>query len=360
LLYFAAHRFHDAVHGVLGPLAVLGLPFAGLNAAAHLLYRRGPQAVGVAFATAGVLLLPLLLLILLVEAGLWVRPPDAPGQLFAEVSNRQLQFAFLAAAAWSGMLAWRTRTSALSSVYTAAIALLWVSLLCDRGLDRWLDEGRWDLLGFHLLLLAPLLGGAGRIAERRELPWASKPLVLGCAVVTILALELLALDGKALSYLGISLAGLQPQDVPNPLLLDSLAAMTVVGLLVYGAGNLLERFGGEPTRPTTWLLLTLSPFAICEPIAWLCGSGDYASGFDWLYLGIALAVTLLSHRQQRRSFYFGGLLNTGIAIFLVTLHQQWFDDAWWPAAVVIAGLVVLGAGFGIDYYERVLRRRRNA
>lgn len=360
VLYFGAHRFHDAASGTIGPLTVLGLPFVGLNAAAHMLYRRGHQAVGVAFATAGVLLLPLLLLILMAEIGLWVVPAQTPGQLFDEISNRQLQFASLAAAAWSGLLAWRTRTSALSSVYTALIAVLWLALLCDRGLDRWLTEGRWDLLGVHLLLLAPLLGGAGRVAERRGLPWASKPLVLGCAVLTVLSLELLAVDGKALGYLGITLAGLQDPGVAHPLLLDTLAAMTVVGLLVYAAGNLMERYGGAPTRPTTWLLLTLSPFAICEPLAWLCGAGDYAAGFDWLYLGLSLAITFLSYRQQRRSFYFGGLLNTGVALYLITHHQQWFDDAWWPAAVVLAGLAVLGAGLGFDYYDRVLRRRRGA
>ncbi|TDI12525.1 MAG: serine/threonine protein kinase, partial [Acidobacteria bacterium] len=40
LLYFGAHRFFEAVEGLLGPLLVLGLPFAGLNAAGHVLYRR--------------------------------------------------------------------------------------------------------------------------------------------------------------------------------------------------------------------------------------------------------------------------------------------------------------------------------
>ena len=72
LFYFAAHRWYDAVSGVAGPLLVLGLPFAGLNAAAHHLYRRDHKAVAVAFFLAAVGLLPLLLIILFHETGFLV------------------------------------------------------------------------------------------------------------------------------------------------------------------------------------------------------------------------------------------------------------------------------------------------
>ena len=60
------------MHGVARPLAVLGLPFVGLNLAAHLLYRRDHKAVAVAFYLAAVGLLPLLLVILFHETGFLV------------------------------------------------------------------------------------------------------------------------------------------------------------------------------------------------------------------------------------------------------------------------------------------------
>src|SRR5690606_37827405 len=93
VFYFVADRWYDNVDGLAGPLAVLGAPFIGLNAAAALLYRRDHKAVAVAFYLGAVLLLPLFLLILFYETGLLLPPPGSPHQLFpdGQVSNRQLQ-----------------------------------------------------------------------------------------------------------------------------------------------------------------------------------------------------------------------------------------------------------------------------
>ena len=56
----------------------------------------------------------------------WVAAADAPNQLFDDgsVSNRQLQVTILSPALWSGWLALRTRTSALSTVFTLLAFLL--------------------------------------------------------------------------------------------------------------------------------------------------------------------------------------------------------------------------------------------
>jgi serine/threonine protein kinase len=359
LLYFAAHRFFDAVDGVLRPLAALGLPFAALNGAAFALYRREHRAAAVAFALGGVLLLPLLVMILLTEAQIGSAAADAAGQLFSggALSNRQLQVAAVLTAAWACLLAWRTRTSALASVFTASAGLLWLAWLADLGLGDWLRDGRWDLLAFYLMPLIPLLGIGGRWTEVRGLTWFGKPLVLGCAVLFVISLELLAQQGRQLGYLGLSLAAMQPEDVTNPLLLDTLAAMTINGLLIYGAGALLERYGGEPTGPATWVLLTLSPFAILEPVAWLCATGQYAHGFDALYLLLGIGIAVLSQRQQRRAFFFAGLVNSGVALLLLSHHRAWFDDPWWAVLVIGGGLTLLVVGLGIDRWERVMRRR---
>ena len=61
LFYFVANRWHHAVDGIVRPLLVLGLPFAGLNVAARHLHRGDHKVVAVAFYLAAVALLPLLL-----------------------------------------------------------------------------------------------------------------------------------------------------------------------------------------------------------------------------------------------------------------------------------------------------------
>ncbi|HSC27099.1 MAG TPA: protein kinase, partial [Vicinamibacterales bacterium] len=139
LFYFAAERWFDAVEGIVRPLAVLGLPFAGLNAAAHLLYRRDRRAVAIAFYLAAVGLLPLLLIILFHETGLLVVPPETPGQLFQDgsISNRQLQVTTLAATLWCAWLALSTGTVALSTVFTALVLIFGASILSDFGLRTW-------------------------------------------------------------------------------------------------------------------------------------------------------------------------------------------------------------------------------
>jgi hypothetical protein len=91
---------------------------------------------------------------------------------------------------------------------------------------------------------------------------------------------------------------------------------------------------------------------VLEPLAWLAATGEYSLRFDWLYLALAIAVALLSHRRQRRSFYYAGLVNTAFALYYVADHNGWFDEPLWAMAVVAAGLAALAAGFLLD------RRRR--
>ena len=66
---------------------------------------------------------------------------------------------------------------------------------------------------------------------------------------------------------------------------------------------------------------------------------------------------LLSQRRQRRSFYYAGLLNLGIALYLIASHREWFERPAWAVAVIAAGLAALVAGFTLDRAER--RRQIN-
>jgi hypothetical protein len=358
VFYFVAERWYEAVDGIARPLAVLGLPFVGLNAAARLLYRREHKAVAVAFALAAVVLLPLLLIILFHETGLLVAAANTPGELFQNgaVSNRQLQITTLIAAIWCGWLAGVTRTAALSTVFTVATIVFGLSVLADFGLRDWIEDGRWDLLALHAFPLVIALAVLGTAAERRGQPWLARPPYAAGALLLILVVELLAQNGKAFHYLGLSLQAYQSPDVSNPVLIDTLAAMIVNGALFYWIADRLNRHGSALMRVAANLLFAVAPFAVLQPLGWLVRTGEYSPRYDWIYLAVAIATALLSQKWQRRAFFYAGVLNTGAALYYIASHRDWFDNPAWAVAVIVAGLAALAAGFEFDRRTRVHRR----
>ena len=358
LFYFVAARWYEHVHGVLRPFIILGLPFLGLNAAAHHLYRRDQKAVGVAFFLAAIVLLPLFLLILFHETHFLVAAAGDPRQLFGDdvVSNRQLQVTSLLACAWCGWLALRTRTAALSTVFTVLALVFTLAVISDFGLRSAIEDRRWDRLAVRLfpLVVAYAIGAA--IAEKTARWWFSRPLYFASAALFVGVLELYALDGRALAQLGgFSLAPWQSPTVTNPTLLDTVAVMTLNGVVFYAIADRLVRFGSPQSQTAAHLLFALAPFAMLHPLGHLVRRNEYSPRIDWLYAVCALAIMLLSQRRQRRSFYYAGMLNLGIALFLIASHREWFERPGWAIAVILAGLIALATGFALD---RAARRTR--
>ena len=105
-------------------------------------------------------------------------------------------------------------------------------------------------------------------------------------------------------------------------------------------------------KTAAWLLFTVSPFAVLEPLAYLSETAEYSRAFDWAYLGLAITMALLSRQRQRKSFYYAGLINTGVALWLITTHYEWFDKPAWAILLIGVGLAGLLAGFGLDWRER--------
>jgi hypothetical protein len=357
LFYFAAERWYGAVDGLTQPLFVLGLPFVGLNLAAHRLHRGDHKAVAVAFYLAAVAVLPLLLVILFDETGFLVVRPETPGQLFPDgsISNRQLQVTTAIAALWCGRLALATHTAALSTVFTALVGLFAITVLTDFGLRGWIVGGRWDLLALHAFPLAVVYGAVGAAAERKGRGWLARPPYQAAAVVLMLVLELLALKGRTFHYLGFSLQALQARPVSDPLLLDTLAAMTLNGLCFYLIADTLERRGTDLQAQAARLLFVISPFALLQPLGYLVRTAEYSPRWDWTYLAAALATAIVSQRRQRRAFYYAGLMNTGGALFLIASHRDWFDEPAWAITVIALGVVTLGLGFALDRRRRLRR-----
>jgi hypothetical protein len=354
LFYFVAHRVYGAVDGMAGPIVILGLPFVGLNLAGRWLYRRDHQAVAVAFYLGGISQLPLLLLIWLHETGWWIAAPNDPRQLFSgdAVSNRQMQITAAVACAWSVWLALRTRTSALSTVSSVLVLLLGISVLADLGLRDWLESARFDLLALHLAPLVAVYGAAGWWLERSGRSWFAAPAFVATGIMLVLVLDLWAIDGKLLHYAGLSMRHLQPANVENPMLLDMLTALALCGVIFYAIAAAFERRGSVAMSTAVLLLFTIAPFSILEPLAYLSRSAVYNQRFDWLYLGLAVGIALISYRRQRKSFYYAGLLNSGLALILIADRNRWFDKPAWAIAIVAVGISALIAGFVLDAQAR--------
>jgi hypothetical protein len=169
----------------------------------------------------------------------------------------------------------------------------------------------------------------------------------------VFVLELFALDGRALQHLGgFSLSPWQSPGVSDPKLLDTVAAMTINGAPFYAAGAALVRRGSDQAQAAAPFLFAIAPFALLHPLGYLVRTGEYSARIDWLYAACATAIMLLSQRRQRRSFYYAGMLNLGIALYLIASHRQWFERPAWAIAVIAAGLTALAVGFALDRAER--------
>ncbi len=351
LLYYIAY-LNEAVSGIAGPFLFLALPFLGINVIARRLYHRKRQSVAVAFHLAAVLLLPLFLLTALDEAGWWPAS-GADSELITDwVSNRRLQIVTGLAAAWGVTLALLTRTLTFSAYVMILCTTFYLALLTDFGLSDWLFDERFDLLGLRLLPLAVLFFVGGTAGDRTGREWLARPAYVASALVFALALELVAFDGRALAWIGVSLAPLMAGSEADPVTLDTTVTMAVNGMIFYGLGRAAERTGLAAMRTAAWLLCSAAPFAILEPVAYLTLSGEYPVRFTWAYLVLAIGIALLSRLHQRKAFYYAGLFNTILALFYLTRDYEWWDRVPWAVLVLMAGLVLLGIGYWLHRREQ--------
>ncbi len=283
--------------------------------------------------------------------------PETPGQIFdnGSPSNLQLQVTILAACAWSAWLAFRTRTAALSTVFGLLLLLFWLAVLGDHGLRTWVEKERWDPLALHIMPLVAIYALAGAVLERAR-PWFARPMFMASALVLMVALELLALNGKMIEYLGVSLSAFQPAQVDDPTLLGTVVAMSLNGMLFYLVGLAVERAGSEAMQPSALVLFVVSPFAVLAPVGYLVRIGQYSPTYDWWYLALALTSAILSHQRQRRSFYYAGVLNASVAFWVIADHRTWFEEPAWAKSLILVGLAILAVGFWLSHRERARSR----
>jgi hypothetical protein len=355
-LFFFYGYLEETITGLGTPLLVLGLPFVGLNIAARRLYRSERRAVAVAFYLAGVALLPLFLAIVLRETRILAVAANTPRQLFADgyVSNHQLQATLAVACVWALVLALRTRTIALSTVFTALLFTLALAVLTDFGLKDWVLEQVFDRMAWHLAPLTFVYVALGLFLERRRRPWFARSLYVAAAITLVAVLELLAQNGKMAGYVGVHMQYFLRKYDANDQWGNTLMAMTVNGVLMYAVALAVERRGSDAMRRAAGLLFVLAPFAALKPLGVLCWTGRYVFNFDWLYLLLSVGSCVLSRHRQRRSFYVAGLINIGWALYTIADHNDWATRESWAVSLVVFGLAALALGYALD----ALRRRK--
>jgi hypothetical protein len=351
VLYFAAYQ-KDGVHGLLHPLGFLALPLLALGALALRLDQGEHKATAVAFHVGAAVLVPPLLLILLRESGLLTSHAAEGRELFERVTNRQLQLALALSAAWTVFPTLRTRTVAPGSAFALFLTSFHFAVLASFGLRQWVENEHWDTLGIALLPLLAVAAIFGWGLEGLRRPFFAQPLLFLAAILVVVSAELLALDGKAFAHLGLTLTPLQGPSVSDPRLLDTIAAMTLNGLAFLAIGILVDRHGTPLMKTPARLLEAISPYAILEPLGYLVETGEYSRRLDWLFLGLSLAVAVTSHSRQRRGFYTAGLINTGVAIGLITDHYEWWGRVGWASSILAGGLAVLALGFALDRLDK--------
>ena len=128
----------------------------------------------------------------------------------------------------------------------------------------------------------------------------------------------------------------------------SMLEKTFGGALFYLVASAIEHRGTNVMSTAGRLLLVIAPFSMLEPVAAIAERQEYHTNFNWIYLVLAIGIALLSHRRQRKSFYYAGVINSVFALYLIADRYEWFDDPLWSVTLVVIGLVVLVTGFLLD------------
>ncbi|NIM63542.1 MAG: hypothetical protein GTO30_18435, partial [Acidobacteria bacterium] len=226
LFYYIVY-LNESVTGISGPLVFLALPFAGINVIARRLYLGERQSVAVAFHLAAVLLLPLFLLTALEEAGWWPASGDDAELVTDWISNRRLQVVTGITTAWGVTLALLTRTVTFSAYLMVLATAFYLAVLTDFGLTTWLADARFDRLGLRLMPLALAFVACGLYGARFRRDWLARPAFVAAALVLAFALEIMALDGRAMAWLGVTLQPLMAGSEADPVVLDTAVTMAL-------------------------------------------------------------------------------------------------------------------------------------
>ena len=349
---FYAHHFMSITSGWLYPTGFLGISFCVLIFATHQL--KAAKTVAIAYDVAALNILPLLLLTLFSELDWFQYKGPDDYRLFSLFSNLQIQITFVIVFIWNTFRFKQNKTLAMSNLGIMIFSILYCCLLLGFGLKPWIIDSDFHRLAAHLIPLFLVLTYSGVLSEHQNEILIAKPCFTVAAGLMVVILELFALNGKTMELLNISVR--MPLDVPegfDPIFFNTILGCTLNGILIYLIARKLAVTKSPLLRQQgSWLLL-ITPFLLLEPLSWLVFSDTYGVFYHWFYLLISLIILLLSRVLQRKSFYFAGMLNTVVAIHMITNHYDWLEQTFWPITLLGVGGVLLVSGYRLFMKQQI-------
>ena len=227
-------------------------------------------------------------MILFDETGSWWLPPGSAGQLFPDgaVSNRQLQVTTLVACLWCCWLAAATgpaRSAPCSRLLLAGRSAWRCS--ADFGLRDWLGTAARTCSRCTCRRSSRSIAGRRWRANAAERAWFAGRSIVAAALLFVVLLDLLALDGRSSTISGSRCRPGSRLTAANPMLLDTLAAMTLNGLVFYAVAALSRAPRNRPDVRRGGLLFAIARSRCSSRWRTWSGPARYSLRYDWIYLG---------------------------------------------------------------------------
>ncbi|MBO0721348.1 MAG: serine/threonine protein kinase, partial [Blastocatellia bacterium] len=352
-----------------------GAPVLAVSAAAASacysgvgIWRRGRQRVGIAFLLAFCLLLPVLLVIVMNEWGIFASLTRGREDLelfhlfpaFKRTTNAQLWWAiFLSLPAYLCLRRF-TRSSVFSLVIAVMTALLGLATLLRMGLLEWFDTDPGKVY-FYLIPIAVSFFVAGFALERSGFSADSRhfyPIAVG---FTLIALSGVAEFHKPYAEWLRSVA---------PVTRAQVEYLFIINALVYLALQYLcERVSSPQTRWVAKSFRFFIPGHVMMPLLLLGMTAANlwehspantslkfeARLFEFLLPFVACLFVFTSVAKQMKNFFVAGLVF--LAIGIVRLQQDFFRErAAWPLVLLMIGFLLMLAAANQDSLKRAARR----
>jgi len=124
--------------------------------------------------------------------------------------------------------------------------------------------------------LVPAYVVAGLVLERARAPWFGRPSYTAAAVLLFVTLEIARAQRAAVPLPGRDADAAAGGLGQRPDAADTVAALSLNGIVFYLVGVLADTRGSALMKPAAWLLFTIAPFAILEPLAYLSETAEYS------------------------------------------------------------------------------------
>lgn len=316
-------------------------------------WRRGQSRIGIAYLLAFCLLLPVSLLVVMNEYGLFTALTRNRQELeifskfagFKRTTNAQLWWALLLSLPVYCWLRRFTRASVFSLVFAVTGALLSLVTLLRMGMLEWLDTDPGRVF-FRLIPFALAFFVAGLSIERLRHPADSRYFFPIAVLFTLVALSGVATFHEPYARWLERAAPWTRGQLEYPFIINA--------GIYFALQRLCDRFPSAQMRAVAkafrfvipgHVMTSLLLLGLAATSRWQAASSDAtlrfeARLFEWLLPAAACLFVFGSVPKQMKNFFATGLVF--LAIGLVRLQQNLFRDRGaWPLSLLVLGLALM-------------------